>query len=261
MTLVLSLFPGIGLLDRAFEEEGFCVVRGPDVLWGGDVRTFHPPEGHFDGIIGGPPCQTFSGLANLVRSHGRETTFGNLIPEFERVVLEANPIWFLMENVPSAPPPWVASFWVKEFLLDNRWLGEEQRRRRRFCFGVRGSRAPNLMRLIKQTAPHPHAIADTVTAAHAGEKRPKGGKLVRYTLPEACRLQGLPEDFLEHAPFNGAGQAESSRQRCTAAHGPGGGEGGEGGADAGGPAVTFLEAVKLSLEKFEGRFRVKSECV
>lgn len=36
--LVLSLFPGIGLLDMAFEQEGFCVVRGPDVLWGGDVR-------------------------------------------------------------------------------------------------------------------------------------------------------------------------------------------------------------------------------
>jgi DNA (cytosine-5)-methyltransferase 1 len=29
--LVLSLFPGIGLLDMAFEEEGFCVVRGPDL--------------------------------------------------------------------------------------------------------------------------------------------------------------------------------------------------------------------------------------
>ena len=29
MSLVLSLFPGIGLLDRAFEEHGFCVVRGP----------------------------------------------------------------------------------------------------------------------------------------------------------------------------------------------------------------------------------------
>jgi DNA (cytosine-5)-methyltransferase 1 len=44
----LSLFPGIGLLDKAFELEGFCVVRGPDVLWGGDVRGFHPPAGRFD---------------------------------------------------------------------------------------------------------------------------------------------------------------------------------------------------------------------
>lgn len=41
--LVLSLFPGIGMLDRGFEEEGYCVVRGPDVLWGGDIRSFHPP--------------------------------------------------------------------------------------------------------------------------------------------------------------------------------------------------------------------------
>lgn len=34
---VLSLFPGLGLLDLAFEDAGFCVVRGPDHLWGGDV--------------------------------------------------------------------------------------------------------------------------------------------------------------------------------------------------------------------------------
>ena len=27
MELVLSLFPGIGLLDKAFELEGFCVVQ------------------------------------------------------------------------------------------------------------------------------------------------------------------------------------------------------------------------------------------
>lgn len=63
--LVLSLFPGIGLLDMAFEEEGFCVVRGPDLLWGGDIRRFHPPSGRFDGVIGGPPCQRFSGLGNV----------------------------------------------------------------------------------------------------------------------------------------------------------------------------------------------------
>jgi hypothetical protein len=35
------------------EQEGFCVVKGPDVLWGGDIRRFHPLAGRFDGIIGG----------------------------------------------------------------------------------------------------------------------------------------------------------------------------------------------------------------
>lgn len=56
--VVLSLFPGIGLMDRGFEEEGFCVVRGPDILWGGDIRRFRVPAGLFDGINGGPPYCT-----------------------------------------------------------------------------------------------------------------------------------------------------------------------------------------------------------
>lgn len=43
--LVLSLFPGIDLLGAAFELEGFTVVRGPDPIFGGDVRAFHPPTG------------------------------------------------------------------------------------------------------------------------------------------------------------------------------------------------------------------------
>jgi len=27
-------------LDTAFEEEGLCIVRGPDLAWGGDIRRF-----------------------------------------------------------------------------------------------------------------------------------------------------------------------------------------------------------------------------
>jgi len=79
--LVLSLFPGIGLLDRAFEEEGFCVVRGPDLLWGGDIKRWHAPRGRFDGIIGGPPCQCFSRLVHIVRHNGYKVG-ENLIPQF-----------------------------------------------------------------------------------------------------------------------------------------------------------------------------------
>ena len=95
--LVLSLFPGIGLLDHAFELEGFCVVRGPDLLWGGDIKRFQPLAGRFDGVIGGPPCQVFSRLRHVNPKCGQKV--GNLIPEFERCVCEASPSWFLMNRL------------------------------------------------------------------------------------------------------------------------------------------------------------------
>ncbi|MFC6048671.1 DNA cytosine methyltransferase, partial [Methylobacterium hispanicum] len=133
--LVLSLFPGIGLLDQAFEEAGFCVVRGPDLLWGGDVCSFHPPRGRFDGIVGGPPCQAFSRMRHIVAANGFETA-PNLIPEFERVVAEAAPSWFLMENVEEAPVPSVEGFQVHDVVLCDHWVGGATSRRRRFSFGT-----------------------------------------------------------------------------------------------------------------------------
>ena len=152
--LVLSLFPGIGILDHAFELEGFCIVRGPDVIWGGDIRTFHPPPGVFDGIIGGDPCQSHSALANLVRAKGLEPSFPDMTPEYQRVVDEAQPAWFLRENVPKAPEVKPAGYDVRSFMLDNSTLdsgngeGNEQMRRRRFWFGVRDGECPELRQYI-----------------------------------------------------------------------------------------------------------------
>lgn len=167
---MLSLFPGIGLLDRAFEQEGFCVVRGPDVLWGGDINTFHPPPGCFDGVIGGPPCQSFSPLSNLVRARGYEPKFGNLISEFERCVSEAEPTWFVMEEVPQAPRAAVDRYQVSDFTLCNSaldagdGLGEEQERIRRFTFGVRDLPPRDLRAYIRLAALRsPRAV--TVTQA------------------------------------------------------------------------------------------------
>ena len=208
--LVLSVFPGIGLLDRAFEEEGFCIVRGPDVLWGGDVRRFHPPEAVFEGVIGGPPCQVFSDLARLRASQGGTVRFGNLIPEFERVVAEARPFWWLMENVPQAPEPAVRGYLVRHLRLNNRWLcgagaglGAEQNRVRRVSFGTADGRP-----LLIEEAPllNP-AFGHAVTAAHQGDNRVRSkGTLARYTVAEAARLQGLPERFLDEAPFTERGK-------------------------------------------------------
>lgn len=267
MKLVLSLFPGIGLLDMAFEQEGSCVVRGPDPLWGGDIRAFYPPAGVFAGIIGGPPCQSFSSLVHLIRANGHEPTFGNLIPEFERCVKEARPQWFLMENVPAAPDAVVEDYGISSFLLDNSALcdgtghGQEQRRLRKFNFGRLGRSPISLLRwvdlatfsleeagTVTQWAPDNSPEAKRKSNAVFGDGRPtrkearakqhealtgghgvppsvrdkrktsstvtgSGGgpsvRMGRYKLADALRLQGLPEDYLDHAPFTAEGKLKA----------------------------------------------------
>lgn len=192
--LVVSLFPGIGLLDRAFEEEGFCVVRGPEPLWGGDIREFHPPADVFGGIIGGPPCQVFSKLKSLNPRSGEK--HGNLIPEFERCVDEAQPEWFLMENVPQAPEPSVAGYSVHNLILDNRWVGGKQRRKRRFSFGSKeGQRLQ-----IEVVALESFGQSVTVLAGHGPVGRGNGYHK-NPSIAQVCKAQGLPPTFLDEAPF------------------------------------------------------------
>ena len=168
-SLVLSLFSGVGALDEGFRESGWCVVSAGDVAWSSlyDVRSFHPPAGVFDGVIGGDPCQSHSALANLVRAKGLEPSFPDLTPEFVRVVEEARPAWFLRENVPRAPDAKPAGYDVRTFLLDN-WasLGEEQMRRRRFWFGVREGEAPELRAHIDYALVLPEESALSVNTAH-----------------------------------------------------------------------------------------------
>lgn len=207
--LVLSLFPGIGLLDRAFEEEGFCVVRGPDLLWGGDIRQFHVPPGRFDGIVGGTPCQAFSRLLPIILKNGY-TPAPNLIPEFERVISEAQPSWFLMENVRGAPLPVVDGYQVDAQLYNNRWIGGEQSREHRLSFGTRDGR-----RLRYELAALEHVDWSPRVCAAGGHSKlvklraggiPKkrirnDGRIEqqkradRSYLEEAKRLQGLPPEW------------------------------------------------------------------
>ncbi len=208
--LVLSLFPGIGLLDMAFEQEGFCVVRGPDLLWGGDVRSFHPAAGKFDGVIGGPPCQMFSRLRHLNPKAGAK--HGNLIPEFERCVQEAQPEWFVMENVEDAPTPEVTDYNLTSQLLRDVWVGGTTNRLRRFSFGVTCRRYGRTLR-VETLALHAIETEQSALAGGSGRAVPVkiggSGKVKttyhprhgpnpgpRATREELCRRQGLPEHFL-----------------------------------------------------------------
>lgn len=237
--MILSIFPGLGLLDRAFEEEGFCVVRGPDPIWGGDIRSFHPPMGAFEGVIGGDPCQSHSALANLVRAKGLEPTFPDMTDEFARIVHATQPRWYLRENVPRAPGINSPGYSTHAFLLDNSWLdagegiGEEQMRRRCFWFGVQGADVVDLRRFIDFAAlelPMAHAAtgggawvgasagyrkrtkSKAVTGRHPGDIGATGGHRGspgRYTLAEMLRLQGLPADFLDHCPLTIQGKRKA----------------------------------------------------
>jgi DNA (cytosine-5)-methyltransferase 1 len=197
----------------ALEEEGFCVVRGPDLLWGGDIRKWHAPYGKFEGVIGGPPCQIFSQFRHINRHAGKH---GNLIPEFERIVEEAMPWWFVMENVKDAPEPSVYGYKVTSHYLNPRWLGAEQNRLRRFSFGGPASITfrvetevfePMLEAQAVTSASNPVSVKlggggkikktwrpPTVPAGHGAAFSHERGNI---SLARMCALQGLPEGFLE----------------------------------------------------------------
>lgn len=235
--LVLSLFPGIGLLDMAFEEEGFCVVRGPDVLWGGDIRRFHPPAVVFDGIIGGPPCQLFSQMRFIQPLAGKK--HGNLIPEFERVVGESESLWFVMENVRGAPTPSVEGYSVHSQLLKDCWVGGDTMRLRRISFGLLKKFEPNGRQLnIEQLALHTQepevsalagggdrSVPVAYQRSNDGELKMRLKKRRQHAtgprsvlehsgnsangLAARLKAQGLPDDFLCDAPFTKSGKSHA----------------------------------------------------
>lgn len=174
---MLELFPGTGLFGRAFEALGATVVRGPDILWGSDVRNFHGFEGAFDGIIGGPPCQFAS------RAAVAGTSAANLIPEFVRIVQECQPRWAVMENVREALPH--APKWDYVFLRDFDCGGFTHRRRGFWFYGMDAPPAPEK----REGTPEYAVLASNWNA--------KGSSMLKghlYLSPEdAARLQGFPD--------------------------------------------------------------------
>lgn len=179
--LVLVLFPGIDLLGRGFEDEGFTIVRGPDVLWGGDIRRFCVPAGKFDGIIGGSPCQDFSKARRTP-----PTGLGlELLGEFLRIVTEAQPEWFLLENVPGVPDVTVQGYRVQRFNVNANEFGLKQNRLRKMQFGFHDGNPLVILRSrASLEASQPACLA---TEGRRGQSR--------RTWADFCELQGLPRDF------------------------------------------------------------------
>lgn len=175
--LVLSLFPGAGLLDRGFEQAGFCVVRGPDTLLGQSIENFSVPAGHFAGVIGGPPCQDFSRARRAPPTgHGVR-----MLAHYRRIVIEADPLWWLMENVPGVPGMVIEGYSVQRFNLFAWEFGLRQSRNRCFQFGSRDGKPLTINRSMSQ---RPNWLADAVLA-----------KDERSRMTRLYELQGLPGGF------------------------------------------------------------------
>lgn len=178
--LVLGLVSGIGLLDMGFEQTGYCVVKGPDKIWGGDIRNFKPPAGKFDGVIGGPPCQDFSkGRRGLA-----PTGYGvEMLEEFCRCVIAAGPTWWLMENVPGVPDVKIDGYSWQRLDLYAHEFGVSQRRLRHIQFGSNDGTV-----LVRNASmlPSTRSVTLTPTIMASDDTTP---------IAEMAQQQGLPRDF------------------------------------------------------------------
>lgn len=166
---VLSLYSGAGGLDLGFRQAGFDLAwaneldphacqtyarnLGDHVVCG-DVLSTSLPDGTFDVVIGGPPCQGWSRIGRMDPSDPRSQH----VHHFLDVVEEIQPRALVMENVAhlAEGARWQhvrdelltrvragMGYDAKIVVLDASHFGVPQARRRMFLIGVRGAAAPH----------------------------------------------------------------------------------------------------------------------
>ena len=119
MYKIASFFSGAGGLDLGFKSSGFSVVYANEYdrnIWDTyeinhpstqldkrtivDIRSVDVPN--CDGIIGGPPCQSWSEAGS---QRGIYDHRGRLFFDFIRILKDKQPMFFLVENVSGMLAP------------------------------------------------------------------------------------------------------------------------------------------------------------
>ena len=112
---VVSLFSGAGELDIEFKRSGFNIIYANEydkTIWNTVEYNFQAtPLDKRDirniisqdipdciGIIGGPPCQSWSEAGSL---RGIEDPRGKLFFDYIRIIKNKKPLFFVAENVPG----------------------------------------------------------------------------------------------------------------------------------------------------------------
>ena len=145
-----------------FQEAGFNILAGFE-HWNTAISCYkknfsHPVEDvdlfdvelsvktiskyNPDIIIGGPPCQDFSGAGNRI-----EGDRANLTVAYAKIISEILPQYFVMENVERASSSEAykkarkifkeAGYGLTEKVLDASFCGVPQKRKRFFCIGYK----------------------------------------------------------------------------------------------------------------------------
>lgn len=192
---LLSLFSGAGGLDLGFENAGFDVVWANEnnkAIWATyewnhkktklckdsiidiDVDKLKREIGNVDGIIGGPPCQSWSLAGNM---NGIEDDRGKLVNNYIKFIKIFKPKFFLFENVPgiiSSKHRKVFDDFVEQFkklgyslnykLLDSSEYGIPQQRKRVIVIGYKDEYKKvfdfNKIKKVKNAVTLKEAIAD-----------------------------------------------------------------------------------------------------
>lgn len=234
MPTLLDLFSGCGGLTLGAKNAGFTSTLAVDIdpVLSSSFGVNHPevsflradvatltknrleellPDG-VDGIVGGPPCQAFSGMGRGALDDPRRS----LLSEYFRVVAAVKPAFFLMENVPGLIFPknryvldeaieLLGGAWeiIGPVVLDASDYGAPTKRRRVFVFGFDSKKmlVPTVAELTRSDAGRV-SVGDAIFDLSASQNTELSG-VWRYGLepcvsPYAQRLRSLAGVFTGH---------------------------------------------------------------